>query len=302
MGVGSAEPAKVMRMTTAIVLALLTCACGESRPPAGAPAPSAAETGAAASPEPSSMDRTTSGSQETNAGSNRRSFLPPPTVDTAGWALAPPFYAAGVEPFWRLDADEGWFVFQRSGLAEIDAPIVAPRKDRGEDTFETRPLEIRVRSGACDLDGSNGDAFVSVVFEGVEFSGCGFAGRTSLSGPSVSAVDWSSELGASVGAVDSCLARLAEPAIIVSVYPREGNLTAVVVKSSSGRAYECGADANSGEVAFLDPIEPDALAPLGTTRFIRLPNAPAPDTCPDAAAVFEGDELLGYLLSPECRF
>jgi hypothetical protein len=50
-------------------------------------------------------------------------------LDTSSWVLQPPFYAAGDEPFWRLELADGWFLFQRSGLAQIEAQIPQPKRE-----------------------------------------------------------------------------------------------------------------------------------------------------------------------------
>ena len=96
---------------------------------------------------------------------------------TAGWVLSPPFYAAGDEPFWKLDIIDGWFVFRRSGLAEIEAPIVQPTQAGGADVFDTPPLKVTIRRRACETEqGGRGDISAQVVFDEVEYDGCAFGG------------------------------------------------------------------------------------------------------------------------------
>lgn len=283
------------------LLAALT-ACGPKSDGAGAeaslPSATAGAPAAEASPPTGEAVRAPRGGSVFAGG---RAAAPAPT-DFSGWVLSPPFYAAGVEPYWRLDVDASWFVFQRSGLAEIDAPIAAPVKERGADVFDVRPLKVVVQPGGCEIEGRFGEAVVSVTFEEDEFIGCGFAGGDAAAGTSAGSVDWTSEVAGAVPVIDACLARLGEAAVITSVYPREGDLTAVMLRTRSGRMHECGADVLTGEVAFLDAMEPGAGVAAGPRRFFRIENAGAPEACPDAEAVFDGDTLIGYLVSSSCKF
>jgi uncharacterized membrane protein len=219
-------------------------------------------------------------------------------VDTSVWALAPPFYAAGDEPYWRLDLVEDWFVFRRAGLPEIEAPIVQPERVRGADLFESPPLSVNVRSGACRSDaGVDGDAVVTVTFDGVDFSGCAFKGQSEAI---------SADVGAIIEAlpvVDACLRRFGQPAVITGAYPRDGGRMAVTLRARNGGLFECAAESQSGEVAFLDPVEPGAAGPWMTTqiRFLRSDLVPRP-ACADAEEVRAGETVVGLLLPAKCRF
>lgn len=241
---------------------------------------------------------------------------PPPAppeepLDTSGWLLEPPFYAAGDEPFWQLSTFDGWFVFQRLGLAEIDAPIFQPESDGGAQIFETDPIILRLERGACRLATASASSSVSasVVFDGVEYLGCAFAGAPPGEAVADTSPVWTDGLATSLAPIDACVTAFeaasgGEASAITALYPREGNLTAVVFQSATGRLSECGAPSSGGDIVFLDPIEPGDADDwmVGDIRFLRADNMPPPENCPDAEPVFgRGDNLIGYYLSPECR-
>ncbi len=66
--------------------------------------------------------------------------------------MPPPFYAAGEEPDWRVDIEDGWFSFKPSGLAVIEAPLVQPVKEGGADVFNTPPLKVSIKKLACQTE------------------------------------------------------------------------------------------------------------------------------------------------------
>jgi len=226
------------------------------------------------------------------------STAPGTVIDSTNWVLAPPFYAAGDEPYWRLDLADGWFVFKRSGLPEIEAPIAAPARRDGADVFESDPLTISIRKELCQTEGGGqGEASAVVTFDGIEFGGCAFGGAAGAGSAEAAAVT------ESLAAIDACLERLGEPAIVTAIYPREGGRTALGLRTRNGSLYECAAEAETGAIAFLDPIEPGEAGAWMTTRmrFLRAP-AGGGATCADAEEVAAGDEVIGYLLAPRCKF
>ena len=217
-------------------------------------------------------------------------------TDTSSWVLQPPFYAAGDEPFWRLELADGWFLFQRSGLAQIEAQIPSPKREKGADLFVAAPLTVKIKREACETDGGGkGDASAVVTFDGVDYEGCAFAGAEAAASPEAAAV------ADAVGTVDACLAKLGEPALVTGVYPREGGRTAVALREKNGSQFECAAEPGGKEIAFLDPIEQGAAAPYMTVmRFVR--EGTAAPACPDAKEVRNGDVVLGRMLTPKCKF
>lgn len=231
-------------------------------------------------------------------------------VDTSAWALKPPFYAAGAEPDWRLDLDDGWFVFRRSGLPDIEAPFVVPKKEPGADAFSTPPLKITIKPGVCEDDsGRKGVADVSVAFDGVDFGGCAYpATPAPASGAKTAAAGdpsaWLSNAASYVKGIDACLARLKQPALITAVYPRGEDLTAVALRTRNGSLYECGYPTAGGEVSFVDPVEPGSANEWMSTKslFLRVDNQAAPEGCPDARPIFNGAALIGYSVNKKCKF
>jgi uncharacterized membrane protein len=245
---------------------------------------------------------TTSGTAPASAGTGRtpdevaQPAAAATTLDTSGWQLAPPFYAGGEEPFWRLDIIDGWFSFKRSGLPEIEAPMVQPTRANGADVFDSPPLKIVIKREACDAEGSKAEASAQVVFDGSDYGGCAFGGQSSAASAGAAMVV------ESIALIDACLARLDEPALVTAVYPREGGRTAVGMRSKVGTLYECAVEPDGREIAYLDPIEPrDAKSWMSRIRFLRAGVSDA-TKCADATEVKAGDTVLGRLLTPECKF
>jgi uncharacterized membrane protein len=270
--------------------ALLLSACGKpaesesAADPAAQPATAAKEQAAptAAPTRPSVQSPTAA--------------LPAGPVDTAGWVLAPPFYAAGDEPFWKLDIVDGWFVFRRSGLAEIEAPLVQPAQAGGADVFDTPPLKVTIRRKACSTEqGGHGDISAQVVFDEVEYDGCAFGGSAGASAEATAVLD-------ALASIDACLAKMEEPALVTATYPREEGRTAVALRTKIGSLFECGVEPDGKTIAFLDPIEQrSAGAWMTRMRFLRAGVGDA-TKCDDAEEVRAGDTLVGRLLTKACRF
>jgi uncharacterized membrane protein len=216
--------------------------------------------------------------------------------DTSTWVLQPPFYAAGDEPFWRLELADGWFLFQRSGLAQIEAQIPQPKREKGADVFSAAPLTVKIKREPCETDGGGKtDTSAIVTFDGIDYEGCAFAGAEAAASPEAAAV------ADAIGTVDACLAKLGEPALVTGVYPREGGRTAVALRERNGSQFECAAEPGGKEIAFLDPVEQGAAAPYMTVmRFLR--EGIAAPACPDAKEVRSGDTVVGRMLSPKCKF
>lgn len=237
----------------------------------------------------------------TPAGGQQQAGQPvaaPGPLDTSSWVIKPPFYAAGQEPYWRLQIDDGWFVFKRSGLPEIEAPMTQPKKVAGADVFETPPLVVTIKRGACETsEGQHGDISALVKFEDTDFDGCAYAGQLSqgVSAEASAVVD-------DIKVVDACLAKLGQPALVTSIYPREGGRTAAALKTKDGTLYECGVEPDGGKIAFLDEIEPGSEgAWMKKMRFLRVGQSDA-TKCDGAEEVKAGDKVLGRLLTAKCKF
>jgi uncharacterized membrane protein len=221
-------------------------------------------------------------------------------LDTSSWVLQPPFYAAGDEPFWRLDIVDGWFSFKRSGLAEIEAPLVSPARIAGADVFDSPPLKIAIRRGPCQTDGGGHTDFGAIVtFDEVDFSGCAFG---AAAGAAVANSAEAASVVESVKVIDACLAKLGDPALVTAVYPREGERTAVALRARDGSMYECAVESDGATIAFLDPVEPRSAGSwMSRMRFLRAGVSDA-TKCADAEEVRDGDKTLGRLLPRSCKF
>lgn len=291
---------KRLAKQAAAAAALLCClgisACGG---PSGETVPAGSEDQAASGGGIDGPSAPSSASQSHSAVSNSvaQAAAPVGPLDTSNWVLAPPFYAAGDEPFWKLDIVDGWFVFRRSGLAEIEAPLVQPIQAGGADVFETPPLKVTIKREACRTEqGGQGDLSAQVIFDEVEYGGCAFGGS------SVGASAEASTVLESLQPIDSCLAKLDQPALVTAVYPREGERTAVALRAQDGSLYECAAEADGQTIAFLDPIEQRAAgAWMSRMRFLR--SGVADDAaCANAEEVRSGDTVVGRLLTSACKF
>lgn len=283
---------RAMLRAPVLAFALVLAACGGKTDAPGA-GDAGKPAGATGDIGPSGPANSSAGAQ---SGGSQPAQVSPASLDTSGWLLQPPFYAAGDEPYWRLDIIDGWFVFKRSGLPEIEAPMVQPKRVGGADVFDASPLAISIARKACETDeGGKGDVSAVVTFDDAEYTGCAFGGQAG--GASADA----EQVVKSVKAVDACLEKLGEAALVTGVYPREGGRTALGMRTKNGSLYECAAE-SSGEIAFLDPIEPGASREWMTRmRFLR--DGVSPETqCADAEEVRTGDKVVGRLLTPKCRF
>lgn len=219
-------------------------------------------------------------------------------LDTSTWAVKPPFYAAGDEPYWRLEFEDGWFSFRRSGLSAIEAPAADPKHAGGADVFDAPPLTIKLKPGDCQSgDGRSGSGEATVSFDSVDYEGCVFAGDANTGSAEAAAI------AEAIIPIDGCLGKLGEPALVTGLYPREESLTSMGLRTRDGRLYECAAQPN-GEIAFLDPIEPNSASPWITAglRFLRDGQAGVKADCAAGEVVNSGDARLGVILARACRF
>lgn len=220
-------------------------------------------------------------------------------LDTSTWVLKPPFYAAGQEPFWRIEIVDGWFEFRRSAMRAIEEPLAQPVKDGDADVFRTGALTVTIKREACDTgQGGSGDFTAKVTFDGNDFDGCAFSGAMATPASAEAA-----QVAEALAPIDACLAKLAQPALVTAVYPRQdGEQIAVGLRAKNGQVYECATDAAGSAVAYLDPIEQGSQpAWMSRMRFLREGSSVSV-TCPDAEEVRAGDKVVGRLLTKACRF
>jgi hypothetical protein len=166
--------------------------------------------------------------------------------------------------------------------------------------FDTPPLRIAITRQACETAaGVSGELAALVTFDTLEFGGCAFAGG------GASAVANSAEaaiVAESVKAIDTCLAKLGEPALVTGVYPREGERTAVAMRAKNGIVYECAVESDGSTIAFLDAVESRSAGPwMSRMRFLRSGVSDA-TKCDGAEEVRAGDTPLGRLLPKSCKF
>lgn len=273
--------------------ALLLSACGDSGEPAATPsgAPvSGVITGGGPGPD-------TGG--ETGPGIGGQTVGGP--VDSSKWLLPTPFYAVGDEPAWRLDIDDGFFQFRRSGLPVIEAIIPQPTRTGSSDVFDSPPLKVSIRLDSCEVSGRLGQATVDIQLDGVDYDGCAFSGGGGAGTTDSDQSELAESVKSSLGAIDACLAKLGEPAVVSAVYPRENDLTGVGLRNRNGSLFECASRGTA--VDFLDPVEPrQAGAWLKSkARFLREGQGDA-SNCPDATKVEVAGKTIGRMLTAKCRF
>lgn len=219
-------------------------------------------------------------------------------LDTSNWVLAPPFSAGGDEPFWRMEIDDGWFSFRRSGLRAIEEPLVQPRKDGAADVFDTGSLRVVINREACQTEGGgSGDYSVKVTFDQVDFDGCALHGQTNAASAEAATV------ADALAPIDACLAKLGEPALATAIYPRQdGEQTAVALLARTGAFYECVTENEGASVITIDPIDQGARPSwMNRMRFLRDGIATSA-SCADAEEVRVGDKVVGRLLGKACKF
>jgi uncharacterized membrane protein len=267
-------------------IALSLAACGGENP-AGKSAADA--TGADQQPATSSatLSRQADGGVQPVAAAN---------LDTSAWLMQPPFYAAGEEPDWRVDIEDGYFSFKRSGLPVIESPVVQPVRQNGADVFDTQPLKVSIKKTPCQTESAGQAEYsVEVVLDGVSYEGCAFSGHSSGRAPEAASIL------ENLGPIDACLKELQKPALITAAFVRESERTGVGLRGKDGILYDCAVE-KDGKVAYLDPIEPSQAGPWMTKmRFLRA--GVADDAkCDGAEEVRSDDKVIGRLFTPKCRF
>lgn len=225
--------------------------------------------------------------------------------DASGWVAQPPFHAAGDEPYWRLDMADGWFIFQRSGLPEIEAPMKAPVSDGAQDTFDTPPLQVVIRRETCEMASLTSGVSARVTFDSIEYAGCVFDGSDPGSGEAMGGGTSSADaamIADSLPAIDACLARLGETAVVTAIYPRGSERMAMGLRVRSGALYECAVE-QTGEIAFLDQVERDNAGDWMTSamRFLREGQRTS-EACPSAEEIRAGGVLVGRMLPKSCKY
>ncbi len=285
-------PARLALLACALGALMSLSACDGAKPPVEPGGPPAASGAPAPGSNGQQGATTTSGGQQTVAVQGQTEPL-----NTSTWVLPPPFYAAGQEPFWRLEINDGWFEFRRSGLTAIEEPLVQPKQENGADVFATGALKVSIKHEACETDqGDKSDYVAKVTFDGLDFDGCASGGQVAASPEASIVTD-------GLASIDACLAKLAQPAVVTAVYPRQdGEQKAVALRARSGQLYECATDAAGATVAYLDPIERGAEETwMSRMRFLRS-TVTTTATCEKAEEVRTGDQVIGKLLAKGCKF
>lgn len=227
-------------------------------------------------------------------------------VDTSAWKLQPPFYAVGEEPAWQLNLNDEYFTFSRgSGIPEIDTPFVAPTQVKGADVFNAETFKITIEPGDCSVANQTGVASVTIQMGGITYDGCAFKGRSgdTAAGPSSDEADLIQDLPGALAAVDSCLAKMGDPAVISAIYPRGDEAVGIAMRGRAGALFECEAHSAAGPADSVDQIEASSAGPWlkSSARFLRQGIGDA-SKCSAAKPVVVGGKQLGVMLPKSCKF
>jgi uncharacterized membrane protein len=225
-------------------------------------------------------------------------------IDTSKWKIQPPFYAVGEEPAWQLELNDNYFTFTRgSGIPEIDTPFVAPASGNGADVFNTETFKITIEPGACEVAKQNGVANITIQMGGIVYDGCVFKGAGDAGPATGDDADLIADLPGALAAVDSCLAKLGDPAVVSAIYPRGDEAMGVALRGRGGTLFECEAHSAAGPAESVEQIEASSAGPWlkSSARFLRAGTGDA-GKCPTAKPVVVGGKTLGVLLPKACKF
>lgn len=168
-----------------------------------------------------------------------------------------PIRIVGQEPDWEAVLDDGWIVFERPGLPLIEAPIPElPDATAGSLTFEAGTLSVEFTENGCES--VIGTLAVTIQYDEVSYQGCGGAQADDDDDmPEAIDVSWQGLIYEYLPAIDACLDAADGPRLIRALYPREGNTAGMILMDEVGRYEECGADAETAEISFFDPVTVD---------------------------------------------
>lgn len=187
-----------------------------------------------------------------------------------------PLFASGNEPFWTAEIGKGWIVFERPGLPLVEVPVPEFDDTGDQITFTSQGLSLELTRAGCE--GDSGTLGVVIKFEAVEhegeteeisYHGCaGSTGKIKSSGTST--ISWKDLVQPSLTAIDACLTTAGSDQLIVALYPREPGTVGMILGDKVGSYSECGADTETGEVYFLDPMSGEQAAEwMNGAAFIR---------------------------------
>ena len=192
------------------------------------------------------------------------------------WNLPLPLLASGSEPFWTAEVDRQWIVFERPGLPLIEVPIEAFENSDEQVTLTSGDLTVSLTRSACvSASGSENPLSMTIAYDEIDYQGC--AGPSDSEGAHVGEdADWKPLIVSSLTAIDACLEAAVEPRLVRALYPREPGTVGMVLEDEIGQLEECGADLQTGELYFLDPIsQQQAQAWIsGPASFARAGHSP----------------------------
>lgn len=223
-------------------------ACGGTEEPTPAPEPSeAAETlapdpGGPALPQPERASAPLVDAAEVETD--------PVTI----FGLQTPIYGVGQEPDWEIVFEEGWLVFDRPGLPLVEVPLPdLPAESNGVIEFAAGSMQVTLTQNACE--GPGGSLEVQIGYEDVTYVGCG--GEFEPDAIQAESVSWEMLILDSQLAINSCLQSASGKRLVRALYPREEGIVGMILIDEIGRFEECGANSESGEISFFDPVTSD---------------------------------------------
>lgn len=169
-----------------------------------------------------------------------------------------PIIMSGTEPFWSGSFEGGWITLDRPGLPLIEVPIPElPDAGNGRMRFNTEGLDITLATGGCEA--ADSELSVTVLFEDAEYVGCAGMETTEIRDGGDLPL-WYQLVPGSIEAIDACLEAADGPRFVRALYPREQGTVGMILVDGVGRYEECGAEVDTGELGFFDPVSPEQAA------------------------------------------
>ena len=136
----------------------------------------------------------------------------------------------------------------------MEVPLPELAQNGNTVRFVSEDVSVSLSAGNCDPE--VGPLVVVINYEEVEYQGCAGSLHDAEVGPSGD-ISWKNLIRPSLKAIDSCLEAADDQRLLRALYPREPGTVGMILTDAVGRMEECGADTETGEVYFIDPMSPE---------------------------------------------
>lgn len=164
-----------------------------------------------------------------------------------------PVLATGTEPYWTAEIGGGWVSFERPGLPLVEVPLPEFDRTRSPVSLTSEGLTLTL-SETCEDE--TGGLSVKISYQDVDYFGCAVSANGARTRGATEA-SWKDLIVPSLTAIDACLDQAGEPRLVLALYPREPGTVGMILGDELGGYEECGADTETGEVYFRDPMSAD---------------------------------------------